>query len=243
MVTIPSADEHKPQLPDPHCIIAYRLRLGPANVPNVLCICGRVNLAEDPTHPLECPSSQDSITFRHDTAKQQLAHLAKTLGADTSIEPPFMLGPDSEQIPDLRLILGPQRVLVDVSIRHPLAPSNVRRAQRPLATAKNGEREKIDKYEEDAQRMGFRFVPFVIETTGGWGPRARHLASELATHAQNHMDIPRERALNLLAQAISTAVQFGNAQLLIGCYQSAIAQHNASSRPLPSSLLPDLSHL
>jgi len=154
-----------------------------------------------------------------------------------------MLGPDNERVPDLRLILGPQRVLVDVSIRHPLAPSNVRRAQRSLATAENGEREKITKYERDAQQMGFRFVPFIIETTGGWGPKARALATELANHADNHMDIPKERALNLLAQGISTAVQIGNAQLLLGCYQAALARHSASSRPLSSSLLPDLSHL
>ena len=61
--------------------------------------------------------------------------------------------------------------------------------------AKAAEAEKIRKYGADARRLGWDFIPFIIETTGGWGPRAAALIHDLAAHAHDHSLIPKEEAL------------------------------------------------
>ena len=106
--------------------------------------------------------------------------------------------------------------------RHPLAPTYIGGlGQRPLGVAKDAEQRKCRKYEEDSHRAGFTFIPFILETTGGWGPKASNLIHALATHANSHASIDKDKALNLLVQGISTAVQFGNAQLIQGSYQNS----------------------
>ena len=138
---------------------------------------------------------------------------------------------DSEKVPDLRLLMGSHRILLDVSICHPLAPNYIGSSgQFPLGVAKGTETRKCRKYEAEANRAGFAFVPFILETTGGWGPRAITLVHQLAKFAKDHHAMPKHEALNLLAQGISTAVQFGNAQLILGGYQNSVSVSLAGHR-------------
>ena len=230
-----------------------RLRLGlkPQGAPNTPCVCGEVNLAADPTHPLHCKKRRDLVTLRHDTAKQLLAELSRTLGADAQIEPVGMFD-SSQRRPDLNLIFGTRRVLVDVSVCHPLAPTYGAVAQHPLGTAIRAEQRKRVRYEHLARAADFTFVPFILETTGGWGPAALALVKALSSHANSHASISKAEATNTLIQGISTAIQRGNAQLILGAYQSALAAdlprppaapYSASRPALIIPSLPDLTQV
>jgi hypothetical protein len=63
---------------------------------------------------------------------------------------------------------------VDVSVRHPLQPSN------PIHTAaarekwhENQEKDKEKKYTTTCQRLGWTFIPFIMDCYGGMGDRAQ----------------------------------------------------------------------
>src|SRR5689334_12331376 len=132
------------------------------------CICGEVNLSLEPSHPLHCRHSRYG-TYRHDTVKQLLASLAESLGASTTIEPRHIVYRDNRR-PDIALIIGPKHCI----------------SFRSLGAAKDAERVKYSLYQAQAQAQGITFIPFAVETTGGWGPAAVTLVHNLAQHADDH---------------------------------------------------------
>ena len=99
-----------------------------------------------------------------------------------------------------------------------------------------------------AAAAGFEFIPFVLETTGGWGPGAVEIGKIISKHAFNHAAIGNADAINTLIHGLSVAVQHGNTQLILGAYQTAQASRLPNSRsfaaaapPLALTYLPDLS--
>jgi hypothetical protein len=108
------------------------------------------------------------------------------------------------------------RFFVDVTVRHSLSPSYLRSAgATKLAVARMAERSKQLEQSVLAERAGGSFVPFVIETTGGFGPGASEFLSRVRS-------LVRSRRLAWVAghktsdiyHAVSVAVQSGNARLL-----------------------------
>jgi hypothetical protein len=226
LVAIPSEEKPWLFLPDIHCRIAMRMRLGlpPHPAPNVNCICSQANLSVSPAHPLHCRHCGEFSTFRHDCVKQLLAYLAQSFGANACIEPRHVQYSDNRH-PDVGFVFGSRQITTDVTVRHPLAPSYVRNlAQEPLGVAISAEREKVALYEAEAKAQGVKFVPFALETTGGWGPSAVALVKQLADHAEAFTLFSRTEALVTLVQGVSMAVQRGNAQLLVGSYQLAASR-------------------
>jgi hypothetical protein len=222
LLTVPSRSEFC--IPNMHYRIAFRLRLGlpPLAVPNVGCVCG-ASLATAPLHPLHCGACSALVTARHDGVKQRLAQTAHMLGADALLEPRTVIYSDDRH-PDIALLIGNTNLTTDVTIANPLAPSNVRRAQRALATAIAAETRKEARYAEEAKQQGTSFCAFGLEVLGGWGPQAQALAKRLINHAETFSIYSRQEAQALLLHSVSVALQQGNAQLLIGSYQAALSR-------------------
>jgi hypothetical protein len=61
--------------------------------------------------------------------------------------------------PDILVTLGTDHFLVDVTIRHPAAPSQVAIALVPLGIASQAERRKLDHYQDMARQQLATMVP------------------------------------------------------------------------------------
>jgi hypothetical protein len=62
---------------------------------------------------------------------------------------------------------------IDVTIRHPLAPSRNRAGLEDIGKwHEEQERDKIKKYGDGCQRRGWTFIPFVLDCYGGMGDGA-----------------------------------------------------------------------
>jgi hypothetical protein len=167
------------------------------------------------------------ITQRHHGLRNVLGEYALKAGAIVEIEPQQRF-PNSLKRPDLELILGSIRYLVDVSIAHPTNSSNLGSGQITLGAALAREKKKILKYKEHAEALGAVFVPFVVESYGGLGNRAREFLKTLGVYALEHALTcsPREWASDL-AHAIGCTVQRGNALIMqTGWARSSIADHH-----------------
>jgi hypothetical protein len=133
--------------------------------------------------------------------------------------------------PDLLIHAGARTYSVDVTVKHPLSPSYIPNlAQRALGVAEEGERIKTARYALEAQLSGQQFVPFSLESLGGWGPAARGLVNSLAEHAGRHTNYSSREAYARLVQGVSLAIQRGNAFLLYSAYQHCSAARNIAPR-------------
>jgi len=71
--------------------------------------------------------------------------------------------------------------LVDVTVIDGQCPSHMGKAAKPLGAAAYKEREKLNKYEQQARSEGKKFFPLVFETTGGIGLAVRSSCGCLVT--------------------------------------------------------------
>jgi hypothetical protein len=217
-------DSHSLRLSDIQFRIAWRLRLSlvPLLPPSAPCFgCDKL-LTTDPFHPSHCPVGSSELTLRHDGVNQAVAAEARAMGAATHIEPQSILFPDNRH-PDLSVVAANLETLLDVTIRDPLAPSYTRLAATSLGVAKAAEKEKVALYAQYIEGQGAVFVPFAIESLGGWGPSATNFARMMALHAEENLGIPKGKALLKFVRTISVAVQRGNARLWLGSLQKARA--------------------
>ena len=73
---------------------------------------------------------------------------------------------DDNRTPDIDLILGGRKILVDVAVVHPSAPSYVVEARNPLGGSATMVLTKEEKYAKLADSLGAEVVPAIIETYG-----------------------------------------------------------------------------
>jgi hypothetical protein len=126
------------------------------------CFCGKP--LADAWHALSCPAvRRRAITTRHDKVLHEVASFARGAGVQTHVEPNDYDGCR----PDAEMCFREGGVLVDVAISHPLAPSWLRDAARPLMVAERRARAKTAKYGHVAADEGKTFVPLVMESLGG----------------------------------------------------------------------------
>jgi hypothetical protein len=86
--------------------------------------------------------------------------------------------------------LGHRVIYVDVSVVHPTAVSyRLTASRRTLSTAARAEGTKARQYAERAAAEHADFVPFIIESYGGFGKQARRFANEIAAHARIGSDL------------------------------------------------------
>ena len=126
-------------------------------------------------------------------------------------------------VPDLGfgfLETGRRRIMVDVAVVHPGAPSRLRAAQRSLGTALQQQRIKHARYDRLARTEHSIFLPFIVETFGATAPEARSVMREIASFAGRLIPSQtRHATLVRLMTQISVAVQRGNAQAVLACIQ------------------------
>ena len=117
-----------------------------------------------------------------------------------------------------------RHLLIDVCVVNPLATSYRDLLSKPGAVATALQKRKVRKYEKKGLRAGpdeeYRFCPFLIETTGGFGEEAEKLCNELRKirRARNINAMPenaRQEERDQLKEAISVELQRQNAASIL----------------------------
>lgn len=136
---------------------------------------------------------------------------------------------DSNQRPDLLVIVNHVMYLVDVTVVNPEAPSHVNHSETALGAAKEAEKAKERKYREllmygdkEGKRSSYKFVPFVVETHGGLGDKAVKFLSALSVFAkENTFAISHHDLMQGLRHSIAAALQRGNALIMLAGYANS----------------------
>ena len=95
-------------------------------------------------------------------------------------------------------------------------------AARPLATAKKREKAKIRQYSDMSRQQNATFVPFVLETFGGFGSRAVSFLKVVADFAHEHLELDRDEVIVDLKSSLAVAVQNGNSNIISRGLQDSI---------------------
>ena len=157
-----------------------------------------------------------SVTGRHDDIKFALASWAHRLGATRVRIEPRRLDKGSQKRPDLIIEIGGLCFIVDVTVVHPLAPSNVpdcaRNEERVLEKA---QAEKLDKYVAMAENIKGEFVAFAAETTGRLSSQALDFIKRLIQQGAKHKNVwaPRE-VVHGIYRTVAIAIARGNADII-----------------------------
>ena len=162
-------------------------------------------------------------------------------GGKAWTEPRFQIQHSDDQHTDIRVALGPHLFYIDVQVVHPTANSYVNAAsKRHLATAGKAEREKDRQYKAKVEQEKAVFFPFVLETFGGWGNRARSFANKLADYALSGCALWKPSDIRRAIQrGVQDALMVGNMRMLNGeltkCHRAPPPRLIAGLRTLDSS--------
>jgi len=218
------------QLTDTQYRFAARLNLGlqptEAALPATCPLCHHFNsIRNDAYHFMTCKKlSKGEVTVRHDEVESALHRSALIMGVQ-AVRQPAGLDTSSKLCPDLMMILPGRRILIDVAICHPLAPSRVKRgtSMRALRTAKEMEGVKRRKYLELQTRQQMELLPFVVETCGGMGPAAVKLLKAIADAAEERLALwSRKDVIRYVVGLVAVAVQRGGAMAYLEGYDKAL---------------------
>jgi hypothetical protein len=147
--------------------------------------------------------------LRHDEIVKTIVSHLRRAGILAHIETrPF---DGNNRRPDIEVWIGDRRYLIDVTVTHPLAQSNLQAAQYQLGASRKAYAGKERKYapniaKEDPDTI---LVPFVMETLGALHPEAVKLiksASQYASSPSFSRDLYRE---------LSIILQRGNARAIL----------------------------
>ena len=109
-------------------------------------------------------------------------------------------------------------VALDFAVTCPLQQSMVHdAARRPLAAAMDYEAHKLGD-RQTAQRcldQGFKLIPLVAETLGGWGPEAQGFFRQLAKATADRTGVDASAATCQLYEALGVRVQRANARAML----------------------------
>jgi hypothetical protein len=211
--TYPVSRDHT--MTDNHFRMAARLRLGlpPQDDLPRQCSCQAV-LQQDPLHFFSCGKlKQSAMTMRHDLIVRTLSRYVQRAGGSCYVEPKFYLG----KRPDVHIFFPSSRTMVDVSVIHPGAPSFARQAHVPLSAAHLRERQKISKYRKVAEGESAMFVPFVLESWGGFGTQALKFVSDVASLARENLSLAQSEPdfRGSMVRCLAIALQVGNAHVAL----------------------------
>ena len=203
-------------IPDRLYRIAALLRLGLepcADMPK-RCACG-VSLDGNWLHLTWCSKFfPNRVIFRHNQLVECVDRAVRRVGGSTRVEPANLRHAADDRRPDIDVLLGLDRLLVDASIRLPDAE--------PLEATRVASKEKHQHYAAQAASLHARVVPFIVETYGAWGDEAVEFAKQLRDHlvAAVKPVNPSEFYYHFCSEA-SVAVQRGNALVLESALQAA----------------------
>jgi hypothetical protein len=211
-----------------------------------VCRCG-ADLQADANHFFVCPMQHKlGHNRRHDHLRDSIISLATSTGFRADKEPLLhQIAPPNRQfigdfpagrVPGLRLDAlitdGISRYGVDVSVTSSSSASNVvRSGHQALSAAHARERDKMRKYNDECQRRGLSFVPFVMESNGGFGPLAVQFLQRLGLLAAERGACTVQEFADYAFRCLSVALQVGNGL----CVESALKSLHI---PLAAPLVP-----
>jgi hypothetical protein len=172
------------------------------------------SLQDDPWHWLNCnPLKRTSGLQGHDTLARTVLQAALAVH-QTAQWQPNRLAQDSQLQPDLLLHLDGRRVLCDITVVNPIAPSKLKGPYWTTLGAATyiAEENKQKKYEELGKAVGAEVVGMAFSVFGGMGPGAHRILTKLATLSQEAYGIsPTQFTCNLFdAVAIAIVKRVGN---------------------------------
>ena len=131
------------------------------------------------------------------------------------------LGDRRAAVPSSVTFHGKQYIL-DVAIIHQLAYSHLVRRGSPMVAK---QREKIRKYKDMARQQRMDFVPFIMDTCGGFGPAAVDFLQKLSIHSRDLNGAWSQAEIDgHLRDTLAVAIQDGNWRIVHSSYLNA-ARH------------------
>ena len=125
------------------------------------------------------------------------------------------------------MIINNEHILTDIQITNPLGPDNIRQgsAREQLRAAERKGRVKTRKYTATAQLHDAKFIPFIMEATGGMSESAREIYEKIVLASRDSCTLwPHEIIARDFRGAISIAVQKRNAMTMIAGRALAIGR-------------------
>ena len=123
-------------------------------------------------------------------------------------------------------------VALDLAVTCPLQQSMMHdAARRPLPAAMDYEAHKFDD-RQTAQRcldQGFKLVPLVAETLGGWGPEAQGFFRQLAKATADKTGVDASVATCQLYEALGIQLQRANARAMLASTTAQWTEHRNST--------------
>ena len=165
------------RLTDEHFKQAARIRLGLTPHEHIRYCCCGVRFDHEPQHLLACRRLLDMNTVRHNQIRDALMKAASSLNTAVRREP--LVDYKDGARADAAFYFRMQMAMIDVAVVHPLGNSYLAMASKPLGAAKKKEKDKERRYGDRVRHVRSLFYPFVMETTGGMGPRASEFIEKL----------------------------------------------------------------
>ena len=165
--------------------------------------------------------------MRHNTIIDILKKWAIRVGVNWVITEPADLDPDTDIRPDMLFFCEQLMLITDVRICHPGAKSYLRKGNpKCLKTAKDAETEKHKMYDKLAQTNNAVFIPFVVETLGGFGPEAIKLLHALLPSEEDPTSsiYPHWQSKRIIIEEISIALQKSNAIIMTRSFSKSKGQ-------------------
>jgi len=164
----------------------------------------------DPIHALSCQRTRGvEITFRHDLTVDNVATTLRECGVIVHVE---ASGHDDEtnKRPDIFAVINGVPTYIDVGVVHPSAKSY--RTLPPGVVADRYGATKIAKYRTLAEERGGVILPFIVESSGGYGQHALNLLADIRRCAGEDAAIasPKE-VVNRFLDSVAIGIQRGNA--------------------------------
>ena len=193
---------------------AGKLRLGlplsPSTPPT--CHCG-ADLRLDPWHVLVHKGRAQSIR-RHDSIVKSLSDWVLKAGGQARVEPRQEYWHDNRRV-DLRIVLGASIFLVDVAVVHPTSSTYLPLAvQSRLGAANAVARWKSSRYAPMAHHESASFIPFVVETFGGFCDQAISLMKSISSYADsNSPSLTKNEVLLGIRSSVQSCLFEGNLRI------------------------------
>jgi hypothetical protein len=134
-----------------------------------------------------------------------LATLIQRAGGVAYVEPRYL----EDKRPDIHAFFADDRVMIDVCVAHPSAPSRLGLSAGTALRYREAEKKRA--YDGLAASAECRFVPFAMESFGALGPSAIGFLRTLVSYAKESY-LPFSLASGISSLAV--ILQKGNAEML-----------------------------
>ena len=182
-------------------------------LPEYCSFCGSAQDAYG-DHVLCCKAA--GVYSRHNALRDTVADLLRDCGCESHTEFPLpgtRLRPADVYTPAFP---GESAMAVDVSVVHPLQPSQIATATVTAgAAAQKREASKVKQYEEECSRRAWGFTAFVGETTGAWGQAAQRCVRALVRAKSLRTGEDAQQVAHAIWDSVSRAVASSVARQLV----------------------------